>query len=120
MVGIDIVEVSRIESLLAKKNFLKKVFTQNENEYFAKKNMSIYSIAGGFAVKEAVSKAFGLGLGKKLGFKDIEVIRDEKNCPKINVENEKISNLMALRGYNDISISISHDGGMAIAIAFLK
>lgn len=120
MVGIDLVQISRVEKLLEKKNFLTKVFTKIENDYFIKKNMSIQTIAGIFAVKEAVSKAFGVGIGKDLGFKDIEVYHDEKNCPKINVSNEKIHQLMSSRGYNNISISISHDGGMAVAIAFLK
>ena len=71
-IGIDIIEINRIENVLERTpRFLERNFTEKEIDYFKQKNFKSESIAGNFASKEAISKAIGTGIrGFKL--KDIE------------------------------------------------
>jgi holo-[acyl-carrier protein] synthase len=113
-IGIDIVEVSRILSLIEKygDKFYHRILTQNEIDYCKKfKNPEIH-FAGRFASKEAYSKAIGTGISKDFRWKDIEILNDERGKPYIRhcVKN----------GYSDrkFEISISHtkDYGCAVVI----
>lgn len=106
MIGIDIVHIPRIEKILEKKAelFLNKVFSSNELEDLRKRNFSPEMIAGRYAAKEAISKATGLGIGK-MGLKKIQIHRQESG----GVYGQ-------WRGAF-FNVSISHDGGYAIAIA---
>lgn len=110
-VGTDIIEISRIKRASEKKGFLKKVFTQNEIDIF--KDGKFNSIAGNFAVKEAVSKAFGTGIS---GFNmtDIEVLRDEKGKPFV-VLRDGAEVIAKNLGIEKIHVSISHNMENAIA-----
>ena len=54
-IGVDIVEISRMEKSIKNERFLKKVFTEQEIEYCK----SVQSFAGIFAAKEAYFKALG-------------------------------------------------------------
>ena len=70
-IGIDIVEIKRIEDALNKnKRFLDKLFTKEEIKYFESRNFKIETIAGNFAAKEAISKAMGTGI-RNFNFIDI-------------------------------------------------
>lgn len=84
-IGIDIVDVSRISRVYKKygNRFLDKVLTENEKKYcMGFENPSQY-ISVRFAAKEAASKAFGYGIGKKFDWKSIEVYKDESGKPKL-------------------------------------
>lgn len=112
--GIDIIEVERIKSVIEKygEKFLKRILTDKEIEYC--NNFANYEIhiAGRFASKEAYSKAIGTGISKSFGWKDIEILNDERGKPYINhiKENEFSS--------DNYYISISHtkDYGCAVVI----
>jgi holo-[acyl-carrier-protein] synthase len=105
MLGVDIVEVSRIENLYNKyrDKFLKIIFNQIEIEILKRKNYNINSMAGLFACKEAVSKANETGIGE-ISFKDIKIFY-KQGSPYAKLFNDTYK------------LSISHDGGFAIAIA---
>ena len=120
MIGIDILKISRVESLLEKKRFFEKFFTESEQNYIIKKNKNIQTIAGLVSAKEAVSKAFGVGLSGELGLLDIEILHDGKNSPYINTSNKKIKKLMKDKNINSIDISITHDGEYTITICKLN
>ena len=113
MIGIDIVSISRIEKMVNKfgEKCLKKFLTDNEIK-IAKK---IETIAGFWASKEAIAKALKTGIGNKLSFHDIEIFKDINNAPYFEL-NRKISQKYNIKEY---SLSISHDGGFAIAVAIL-
>jgi len=64
MIGIDIVELSRFESFLQKRNALKKFLSDKEILLVT----SSQTAAGFFAAKEAISKALGTGIGEKCSF----------------------------------------------------
>ena len=116
-IGIDIVDVSRIEKLVKYKNFYQKVFTEQEFEYIKEKEYNHKTIAGLLATKEAVAKAFGNGIFK-FGWKNIEIIHDNYGKPFIN-SGKNISDILVKNNVKSIEISVSHDGNFAISVASL-
>lgn len=104
MLGIDIVEISRIKKLMDEnENFLLKVFNEDEIERI-KKRKEPYERAGGiFAAKEAVAKALGTGIGK-ISFHDIKIKYNE-DSPYAEVFDMKFD------------LSISHERSYAVAVA---
>lgn len=119
MVGIDLININRIEKLKEKKHFYDKFFTEIEMMYIESKYYRNKHIAGIIACKEAVSKSFGVGISQQLGLKDIEILHNDKGAPYINTKLEKISKLIFQYNVEKVSVSISHDGDYAIAIAML-
>lgn len=83
-------------------------------EVFNAQDINITRIAGFWAAKEACSKALGVGIGRELGFLDIHLSKNDKNAPLLCLSDEK----MKYFALNHISLSISHDGGFAIAVVF--
>ncbi len=81
--GIDIVELSRIKKIIDKreKKFLNKILHPQELQELSDINNIIAFAAKRFAVKEAASKALGLGIGKQLGFTDMYVEHDDLGKP---------------------------------------
>ncbi len=117
MIGIDILEIDKVNSLMSRDRFFERVFTQEEMVYLQEKKMSRQTIAGLYAAKEAVAKMFGLGIAKGLGFKDIEVLHDENMAPYLNLKKKIIRKLMDKRAIKDVCLSISHDGDKVVAVA---
>src|ERR671916_760313 len=74
-IGVDIVETQRIEHSLERfgERFLHRVFTAGEIAYCRSMKFPARHFAARFAAKEAVSKAFGTGIGKAMGWRDIDV-----------------------------------------------
>jgi holo-[acyl-carrier protein] synthase len=115
-IGIDIVEIPRIEEKLSQGNtrFLNRVFTVGEIEYCEKRAGKFASYAARFAAKEAVMKALGTGWGDGVGWKEIEVFNEESGRPQINLNGralEKFNQLGARRAH----LSLSHSKDLAIA-----
>jgi len=88
-VGIDVVNISRIEDLLKKfgKKFENKIFAKAEIKTASKleENKKIKFYAKRFAAKEAFSKAIGLGIGRGINFTDIEITNDKNGKPEIKL-----------------------------------
>jgi len=115
MIGIDIVKIERIADKITSPSFLKGIFAASELDYYNNSGKRTETLAGFFAAKEAVAKALGTGVN---GFKltDIEVTHTDKGAPQVTLHGEakKLS-----RG-SKIHISISHDAGIAAAVAMIK
>jgi holo-[acyl-carrier protein] synthase len=117
-IGIDIVEIERIEEALNKnKRFLEKIFTQEEINYFESKNFKAETIAGNFSAKEAISKALGTGI-RSFNFKDIEVLRDINGKPIVKTYNN-LSKICIDYNVLEIKVSISHSKNYAVANAIV-
>ncbi|MGU8958687.1 holo-ACP synthase [Clostridium perfringens] len=122
-IGVDIIEIERVrQAIQNNKNFLSKLFTEREIDYFISRNMNSEVIAGNFAAKEAVSKALGTGI-RGFSFKDIEILRNELGKPEVILHNG--ANLIGnkLVGNNNslkIHLSISHNNSNAIAYSVLE
>jgi holo-[acyl-carrier protein] synthase len=115
-IGVDIIEISRIEEKLSQGNtrFLNRVFTVGEIEYCEKRAAKFASYAARFAAKEAAMKALGTGWGDGVGWKEIEVINDEAGKPKINITGRALEKFNEL-GARAAHISLSHSKELAIA-----
>jgi len=110
-VGTDIIQISRIKKLIDQygDTFKQRYLTQEEIATARK----VESLAGLWAAKEAISKALGCGIGAQLGFHDIMISKDDKGAPYFTLSKE----VLKIYQVHSSSISISHDGGFAIAIA---
>ena len=106
MSGIDIVDIRRIAGMVERygNRFLEKVFTPAEVSYAKKKRRKEESLAGRFAAKEAFMKASG----RRLVFRDIEVL-SEIGKPYI-----------IYRGVRYDDVSISHEKSYAVSVVMLK
>lgn len=120
-VGVDLVETERMKNAIDKwgERFTEKVFGANERRYCEEKAESWRHYAGRFAVKEAVSKAFGTGIGEHVGWLDIEVIRDgETGAPSVRLS-PRAYTMVRQRGGGDVLVSLSHTRRYAVAQAVL-
>jgi holo-[acyl-carrier protein] synthase len=120
-IGIDLVETDRLKRTLArwKDRFLDRVFTESERSYCDSQAAPWRHYAGRFAVKEAVSKAFGTGIGVHIDWLDIEVRRDaDTGAPSVLLHG-RAARLAARRGVTRVLASLSHSRSHAVAQALL-
>ena len=114
MVGIDITSIERIDRIFRQygMDFLEHFLSAQEIKILESKNLNVASMAGFWAAKEACSKALGVGIGKDLSFLDIITSYTPKKAPLITLTQHKLEKFHI----NNLALSISHDGGFAIAI----
>lgn len=119
--GIDIIEVERIRSSHQKfgERFVNRILRPDEIAYCLRHRDPGPFLAARFAAKEAVSKAFGTGIGAELGWQDIEVRRKETGEPYV-VLHEGGARLLAARGARALHLSLSHTQFYAAAVAILE
>ncbi len=119
--GIDLVENDRMREMLERwrGRFRDRIFLPGEQAYCESKASPWLYYSGRFAVKEAVSKAFGTGIGKSLGWLDIEVIRDPRSGKPSIRFSEKGLGFARVRGVGEVLVSLSHTHHFAIAQALL-
>ena len=81
--GVDLVECARIQRSIDRfgDRFLHRVFTDGEIEYSMSMKFPARHLAARFAAKEAVSKAFGTGIGKAMGWRDIDIQKKPSGEP---------------------------------------
>ncbi len=120
-IGIDIIEVSRIEQSYTRfgDRFLERLLRANEIRYCLSHKAPGPFLAARFAAKEAISKAFGTGIGAQLGWQDMEVARKDSGEPFV-ILHDKGKELMATRGATGLRISLSHTQNHAAAVAILE
>ena len=123
--GIDIVDISRFVKKIEEGNtaFFDKCFTENEIAYCNSSkdlNKKAERFAARWAAKEAVGKALGTGLmSEGVGMRDIEVIKDQRGTPAVKLYGGALSHADDI-GMSSVSISLSHDGGMAAAYCVMQ
>ena len=118
-IGTDIIELSRIAEAIKKhQNFVQRVFTPHEIIYCRGKQQSTASFAARFAAKEAVSKAFGTGIGR-IRWLDIEIYNDNQNkpCVRLSGRGAELAKSMSVR---HIHLSLSHCKEYATAMVVLE
>jgi holo-[acyl-carrier protein] synthase len=112
--GIDLIEISRIESLnpAIRERFLQRVYTAEE--LTDSRGLSA-SLAGRFAAKEAVVKALGCGIGR-VAWKEIEIRRGNQGEPMLELHGNA-RQIADEQGLETWSLSISHSREYAVAVA---
>ncbi|HEY5037309.1 MAG TPA: holo-ACP synthase [Chthoniobacterales bacterium] len=120
-IGIDVVDCSRIEDSIKRfgDRFLQRVFTAGEIAYSQSMKFPARHFAARFAAKEALSKAFGTGIGKSMGWRDLDVQKKPSGEPFVVLSGgaEKMANE---RGVGKIWISLSHTDAVGMATIVLE
>jgi len=119
--GMDLAQIDRIADVCERRGarFLERVFTPGEREYCEARASRVSSYAGRFAVKEAVMKALGTGWARGVRWRDIEVVRRRGQAPEVLLHG-KTAAIAAERGIDRIHITITHDAGVAAAVAIAE
>ena len=120
--GVDIVENKRIKNSLKIKGFVNRVFTQNEINKSKNLNNKINYFAKRFAAKEAFVKALGVGFRNNINFKDIDITKDKKGRPFINISNnikKFLKKKFKLKKYK-IFLSLSDEKKHSIAYVIIN
>ncbi len=120
-VGIDLIEVERIRASHERfgERFLNRILRPAEIAYCLAFSQPAPHLAARFAAKEAISKAFGTGIGAELGWLDMEVGRRESGQPFVILHDRGLD-LLARRGGGQIQLSLSHTQQHACAVALLE
>ena len=109
--GVDIVSVARLEAALARSPRLAdRLFTVGEQRYAAARPHPMESLAVRFAAKEATFKALGRGW-PRLSWHEVEVVKGPTGRPELALH----ARAAAIAGGAQLSVSLAHDGGLAIA-----
>ena len=103
-IGTDIVEIARIKD---PDRLAKKILSEKEMPYYEARTNKAEAIAGFFAAKEAFMKATGKGLSLA-PMNEVEILHEEMGAPYVLFQNKTYS------------VSISDDGGFAIATALYE
>ncbi|MBP1992362.1 holo-ACP synthase [Paenibacillus eucommiae] len=122
-IGTDLVEISRMRKALEQttgERFLERILTPAERELALQRRGRLAEFAAGrFAAKEAIVKALGCGIGKQVGFQDIEVLPDSLGKPECRISPgalQRAGQEESLR----VHISITHTESMASAYAIAE
>ena len=107
-VGVDLTEVARLAAALKRQPaMLERIFTP------AERGLPVRSLAARFAAKEAVAKALGSPGG--MSWQDCEIVTLPSGAPEVRVSGT-VAAVAAERGITSLHVSLSHDGGFAIAM----
>ena len=112
-VGIDMIEIPRIEKSMKKRRFLRFILGGEEYLQLEKRGFPAKSVAANFCAKEAFLKSMGLGLFK-LDFKNIEVLRNSSGKPYISLSGDALE--FAQKNNFNFSVSITHTKQCASAV----
>lgn len=117
-IGVDVVENARIQKSMDDlgDSFLNRVFTEKERLYCDAMKYAARHYAARFAAKEAISKAFGIGIGENLHWKDMEILRRETGEP-FAILYGRGKEYAKLKNINKIMISLTHTDHYAAANA---
>jgi holo-[acyl-carrier protein] synthase len=120
-IGIDLVECARIQRAIDRfgDRFLHRVFTVGEIEYSMSMKFPARHLAARFAAKEAVSKAFGTGIGNAMGWRDIDIRKKPSGEPFL-VFSGPAKILAERRGVSTALVTLSHTEHHAMATIVLE
>ena len=119
-IGVDLVECARIERSIERfgEKFLHRVFTDGEVAYSMSMKFPARHLAARFAAKEAVSKAFGTGIGKAMGWRNIDVQKKPSGEPFLVFSGPGLE-LARQRSVTAAFVTLSHTEHHAIACIVL-
>ncbi|MEP6887661.1 MAG: holo-ACP synthase [Nitrospirales bacterium] len=119
-IGLDLVNIARLEAIARRwqDRFLQRVYTEDERRASFGRAWPYASLAGRFAAKEAMLKALGTGWSSGVSWQDIQVLNEAGGRPVATVQG-RTGVLVQQAGVTRIHVSLSHDGGYAIAEVIL-
>lgn len=123
-IGSDLISIKRVNAIIQKhhESFINRVLTEQERKILMnKKNNSTNYIAKRFAAKEAIAKAFGIGIGK-ISFQDITILNYNTGQPyyKFSEKLEKLAIKIIGKNNYKLHLTLSDDNGYALAFAVIE
>ncbi|HBA72873.1 MAG: holo-[acyl-carrier-protein] synthase [Geobacteraceae bacterium GWC2_55_20] len=120
-IGVDIAATDRFQRFLDQGNnaLLERLFTSAELSTCRNRKDAASCFAARFAAKEAFLKALGTGLRDGISWHDIEVVNDKLGKPELTLSG-RAAELYQARGLRNALLSMSHDGGHAVAMVVLE
>ena len=117
-IGIDLVEIARIEEMLTRwpERFVERVFTPEEIALCESRADHASAFAARFAAKEAFSKALGTGVDKDFSWKDFAVGHQSNGSPMAVLSPRLAARLKNVK----IHLSLSHSDHYATAVVVLE
>lgn len=114
--GIDLVSCARILDSWKRfgDKFLNRIFVPGEIAYALRSKYPERHLAARFAAKEAASKAFGTGIGRELGWQDMEVARLDSGQPQLVLHGKGLE-LAGRLGVHGSHLSLTHTDEYAAA-----
>ena len=113
-VGVDLIEIDRVERALARyPRFRERVFTEAEQAYCDSRPNPAQHYAARFAGKEAVGKALGFGVARAFAWKDVEIAGRPK--PSVSLSG-RLASWSERVGVGAIDLSLTHSKGLAAAV----
>lgn len=119
MIGIDIIEVARVDT---SKAFIERIAHESEIEYINKspcESLRHQRLSALFCVKEAVMKALEMGKNSGVVFKDIELCHNEYGKPYVKLQGKAKEKYQTFFSDKKLEVSLSHTPAYATAIAML-
>lgn len=120
-IGTDIVAVDRFQRFVNENNtaLFNRIFTLREQALCEKRKDRASCLAVRFAAKEAFLKALGLGLRDGISWQDMEITLTDLGKPELLLTG-RAQEIFAAQGLVNSFLSLSHDGGNAIAMVVLE
>jgi holo-[acyl-carrier protein] synthase len=115
-VGLDLLEIERLERALARRPRLaERLFTPGERAFAAERGEPARLLAARFCAKEAVAKALALRDGD---WQDVEVLGGGDGPPSVRLSGRAAARAAELDV--EVEVSLTHSKGMAGAVAMLR
>jgi len=120
-IGVDTVAIERFQRFIDSGNtaVLDRLFTTAERSRCAGRKDTASCLSARFAAKEAFLKALGTGLRDGISWHDVEVINDALGKPELILSGKAAEQFEASKLVSK-HLSLSHDGGSAIAMVVLE
>ena len=121
-VGIDLIELDRVRDMLERRReqVFDRLLTPHEREYVESRDDPVPHVAARLAAKEAVYKALqDLPGARGVGWRDIEVWRDESGRPSVTLSGTALDTANA-NGPLQIHLSLTHTHISAAAVAVIE
>jgi holo-[acyl-carrier protein] synthase len=119
-IGTDIVAIERFQRFVDTNSaVLVRIFTESERTLCSARKDSASCFAARFAAKEAFLKALGTGLRDGISWQDLEITLNELGKPELLISGQA-REIFTKQGLKNTFVSLSHDGGNAIAMVVLE
>jgi len=115
--GIDLCEVARMRNAVERfgDRFLARCFTDQERTDCLARRDPAPGLAARWAAKEATAKALGTGLGGRVGWLEVEVVRTDTGRPELRLTGSAAAEATR-QGVRHLHLSLTHERGMAAAV----
>jgi holo-[acyl-carrier protein] synthase len=119
-IGTDILKIDRVEAVVERlgDKFMRRILTEEEQVEYHSSAQSIRLLAKRFAVKEAVAKALGTGIGRGVSWQDIQIIHNADGAPGVRLSGGA-HRVATERGGQRVEISLADEIDYVVAFAVL-